>query len=80
MKAKVFVTYKEAVLDPQGEAVRRAVRSMGYEGITKVRQGKMFEIELEGHDMKSAEKVLDEIADKLLHNVNIETYRVEIEK
>lgn len=79
MKAKVYVTYKEAVLDPQGEAVRRAIRSMGYEGVSKVRQGKMFEIELEGTDAGAAEKMLDEIADKLLHNVNIETYRVEVE-
>lgn len=79
MKAKVFVTYKDAVLDPQGEAVRRAVRSMGYEGFTRVRQGKVFEIELEGLDKAAAEKAVDEVADKLLHNVNIETYRVEME-
>ena len=79
MKAKVFVTYKDAVLDPQGEAVRRAVRSMGYEGFTRVRQGKVFEIELEGLDKAAAEKAVDEVADKLLHNVNIETYRVEFE-
>ena len=79
MKAKVFVTYKDAVLDPQGEAVRRAVRSMGYEGFTRVRQGKVFEIELEGMDKAEAEKAVDEVADKLLHNVNIETYRVEFD-
>ena len=79
MKAKVFVTYKDAVLDPQGEAVRRAVRSMGYEGFARVRQGKVFEIELEGMDKAAAEKAVDEVADKLLHNVNIETYRVEFD-
>ena len=79
MKAKVFVTYKDAVLDPQGEAVRRAVRSMGYDGFTRVRQGKVFELELEGMDKAEAEKAVDEVADKLLHNVNIETYRVEFE-
>lgn len=79
MKARVYVTYKDAVLDPQGEAVRRAVRSMGYEGFTRVRQGKIFEIELEGLDRAEAERAVDEVADKLLHNVNIETYRVEFE-
>lgn len=79
MKAKVFVTYKDAVLDPQGEAVRKAVRSMGYEGFTKVRQGKIFEIELEGLSKEEAEEAVDEVADKLLHNVNIEKYSVEID-
>ena len=79
MKAKVFVTYKDAVLDPQGEAVRKAVRSMGYDGFTKVRQGKIFEIELEGLSKEEAEKAVDEVADKLLHNVNIEKYTVEID-
>jgi phosphoribosylformylglycinamidine synthase len=79
MKARVFVTYKDAVLDPQGEAVRKAIRSMGYQGFNRVRQGKIFEIELEGLTPQEAEKAVNEVADKLLHNVNIEQYRVEIE-
>ena len=79
MKAKVFVTYKDAVLDPQGEAVRKAIRSMGYDGFNKVRQGKMFELEIDSQDKETAEKSLNEIADKLLHNVNIEKYRIEFE-
>lgn len=79
MKARVYVTYKDAVLDPQGEAVRKAIRSMGYEGFTRVRQGKVFDLEIEGLDRAAAEKAVDEIADKLLHNVNIEKYRVVIE-
>jgi phosphoribosylformylglycinamidine synthase len=79
MKARVFVTYKEAVLDPQGEAVRKAIRSMGYQGFNRVRQGKIFEIELEGLSPQEAEKAVNDVADKLLHNVNIEQYRVEIE-
>jgi phosphoribosylformylglycinamidine synthase subunit PurS len=79
MKAKVFVTYKDAVLDPQGEAVRKAIAAMGYKGFTKVRQGKVFDIELDGLSAEEARTAVDEVADRLLHNVNIESYRVEIE-
>lgn len=79
MKAKVFVTYKDAVLDPQGEAIRKVVRSMGYEGFSKVRQGKIFEIDLEGLSKEEAERSVNEVADKLLHNVNIEKYSIEID-
>lgn len=79
MKARVYVTYKDAVLDPQGEAVRKAIAGMGYQGFTKVRQGKIFEIELDGLSKAEAEKAVDEVADKLLHNINIEKYRFEIE-
>lgn len=78
MKAKVYVTYKDAVLDPQGEAVRKAVRSMGYDGFTKVRQGKLFELELEGMTHEEAEKAVNEVSDQLLHNMNIEKYSFEI--
>lgn len=79
MKAKVFVSFKDGVLDPQGAAVKNAIAGMGYTGFARVRQGKYFEIELEGLSREDAEKAVDEVADKLLHNVNIEKYRVEIE-
>ena len=80
MKARVYVSYKDGVLDPQGHAVKNAVAKMGYEGFKRVRQGKFFEIELEGLSREEAEKAVDEVADKLLHNVNIEKYRFEIEE
>lgn len=80
MKAKVYVSYKDAVLDPQGQAVKNAIAKMGYKGFKRVRQGKIFEIELEGMTREEAGKAVDEVADKLLHNVNIEKYRFEIEE
>jgi phosphoribosylformylglycinamidine synthase PurS subunit len=80
MKAKVYVSYKDGVLDPQGQAVRNAIAKMGYSGFKSVRQGKFFEIELEGLTRAEAERAVDEVADKLLHNVNIEKYRFEIEE
>ena len=79
MKAIVYVSYKDAVLDPQGEAVKNAIAKMGYQGFRRVRQGKIFEIELEGLSREEAERAVDEVADKLLHNVNIEKYRIEIQ-
>lgn len=79
MKARVYVSYKDGVLDPQGKAVRNAIAKMGYEGFKRVRQGKFFEIELEDLSREEAERTVDEVADKLLHNVNIEKYRFEID-
>ena len=79
MKAKVYVSYKDGVLDPQGQAVKNAIAKMGYKGFRRVRQGKFFEIELEGLSRSEAKKAVDEVADKLLHNVNIEKYRFELE-
>ena len=79
MKAIVYVSYKDAVLDPQGEADKNAIAKMGYTGFRRVRQGKIFEIELEGLSREEAERAVDEVADKLLHNVNIEKYRIEIQ-
>ncbi len=79
MKARVYVSYKDGVLDPQGKAVRNAIAKMGYEGFKRVRQGKFFEIELEGLGREEAERAVDEVADKLLHNLNIEKYMFEIE-
>ncbi|MCI1983496.1 MAG: phosphoribosylformylglycinamidine synthase subunit PurS [Bifidobacteriaceae bacterium] len=77
-KVTVYVTYKESVLDPQGQAVQGAIERMGYEGIDSVRIGKYFEITAHAEDGKSLEETVDAICDKLLANPNMETYRYEI--
>ncbi|EXJ23972.1 Phosphoribosylformylglycinamidine synthase, PurS subunit [Alkalibacterium sp. AK22] len=77
---KVYVTYKESILDPQGEAVRGAVHRMGFEEIDSVRMGKYFEIKVQNHDERSVEEVIETVCDKLLANVVMESYRYEIEK
>lgn len=78
MKARVTVTLKNGILDPQGKAIEGALKSLGVEGIAGVRQGKVFDIELGTADRAKAEAVLKEAADKLLANTVIENYRVEI--
>jgi phosphoribosylformylglycinamidine synthase subunit PurS len=78
MKARVTVTLKSGVLDPQGKAIEGALRSLGLAGVASVRQGKVFDIEIEGADKSKAEAVLKEAAEKLLANTVIENYRVEV--
>jgi phosphoribosylformylglycinamidine synthase subunit PurS len=78
MKARVTVTLKSGVLDPQGKAIEGALRSLGINGVASVRQGKVFDLELEGVNGAAAEAVLKEAADKLLANTVIENYRVEV--
>lgn len=75
--AKVYVTYKDSVLDPQGEAVKGAVHRLGYEEIEEIRIGKYFEIKVTPNH-QPLEDVIEEICDKLLANVTMETYRYEI--
>ena len=75
--AKVYVTYKESVLDPQGEAVKGAVHRLGHEEIEEIRIGKYFEMKVNA-DATNVEQTIEEICDKLLANVNMETYRYEI--
>lgn len=75
---KVYVTYKESVLDPQGETVKKAVHRMGYDAIEQIRIGKYFEIKVAKSD-RPVEEMIEEICDKLLANVNTESYRYEIE-
>ncbi|WRS29238.1 phosphoribosylformylglycinamidine synthase subunit PurS [Actinomycetaceae bacterium MB13-C1-2] len=77
--AKVYVTYKDSVLDPQGQAVMGAAHRLGYSEIDDVRVGKYFEIWVSA-DGRDPEIVVEEISDKLLANVNTETYRIEIER
>jgi phosphoribosylformylglycinamidine synthase len=78
MKARVTVTLKTGVLDPQGKAIEGALRSLGVAGIASVRQGKVFDIEVDGADRARAETVLKDAAEKLLANTVIENYRVEV--
>jgi phosphoribosylformylglycinamidine synthase PurS subunit len=78
MKARVTVTLKNGVLDPQGKAIEGALKSLGVAGITSVRQGKVFEIEVAGDDKASAEAALKQAAEKLLANTVVENYRIEL--
>ena len=78
MKARVTVTLKTGVLDPQGKAIEGALKSLGVAGVASVRQGKVFDIELEESDAAKAETTLREAAEKLLANTVIENFRVEV--
>ena len=78
MKANVYVTLKREVLDPQGEAIRRALGTLGFEGVQKVRVGKLIEIELADGDAAATEKALKTMGEKLLANPVIEDFRVEV--
>jgi phosphoribosylformylglycinamidine synthase subunit PurS len=78
MKARVFVTLKSGILDPQGKAIEGALRSLGVNGVVSVRQGKVFDIEIAGDGRERAEAVLREAADKLLANTVIENYQIEV--
>jgi phosphoribosylformylglycinamidine synthase PurS subunit len=78
MKARVTVTLKSGILDPQGKAIEGALKSLGVEGVASVRQGKVFDIELAGSDAAKAETALKDAADRLLANTVIENYRVEM--
>ena len=78
MKARVTVTLKSGVLDPQGKAIEGALRSLGVEDVASVRQGKVFDIELNTADRGRAEASLKAACERLLANTVIENYRVEI--
>ena len=78
MKARVTVTLKSGVLDPQGKAIEGALKSLGVTGVASVRQGKVFDIELKGKDRKKVEAALKQAADKLLANTVIENYDIAI--
>ncbi len=78
MKARVTVTLKNGVLDPQGKAIEGALHSLGVEGIASVRQGKIFEIDVEGADAEAARAALVAASEKLLANTVVENYRVEL--
>jgi phosphoribosylformylglycinamidine synthase PurS subunit len=78
MKARVTVTLKTGILDPQGKAIEGALRSLGIEGLASVRQGKVFDVEVETTDRMRAQKLLEQACDKLLANTVVENYRVEL--
>ena len=78
MKARVTVTLKNGILDPQGKAIEGALKSLGVAGVASVRQGKVFDIEIEGGDTAKAQAALKGAAEKLLANTVIENYRIEV--
>ena len=78
MKARVTVTLKSGVLDPQGQAILGSLKSLGFDGVSGVRQGKVFDVQLEGTDEAAARLTLDLICARLLANTVIENYSIEI--
>ena len=78
MKARVDITLKTGVLDPQGKAIQHALGSLGFGGVEGVRQGKVIELDLAETDPAKAEATLKEMCEKLLANTVIENYRIEV--
>ena len=78
MKISATVTLKKEVLDPQGKVVSQTLKNMGYKNIVNVRQGKYFDIELDETDKEKAKKVAEEICKKLLTNIVIEDYTINL--
>lgn len=78
MKARVFVTLKPSVYDPQGHTIVEALHSLGYGKVADVRQGKFFEIDLDVPGAAAAEQLAAEVADRVLANPVIESYRIEL--
>lgn len=78
IKARVSVTLKNGVLDPQGKAIEHALGALGFSGVGSVRQGKVFDIELNGGDKAKAEAELKAMCEKLLANTVIEDYAIEV--
>ena len=78
MKAKVYVTLKPSILDPQGKTVAGALHMLGYDAVRDVRQGKYFELDIDAATVHQARSLAREMADRLLANPVIESYRVEV--
>ncbi len=78
MKAKIYVTLKSAVLDPQGQAVQKTLSRLGFDEVDGVRIGKYIELDLKGEDKNSATARLEEMCKRLLCNTVIESYRIEV--
>ncbi|WP_138380029.1 phosphoribosylformylglycinamidine synthase subunit PurS [Luteithermobacter gelatinilyticus] len=79
MKARVYVTLKNGVLDPQGKAIQHALTALGFEGVDDVRQGKFIELDLADNDQEQAKARVEEMCRKLLANTVIENYTIEID-
>lgn len=77
MKARVVVTLKRSVLDPQGQAVSRALGTLGFNEVRDVRLGKIIELDVDAKDATEAKKRVEQMCEKLLANTVIEEYRVE---
>ena len=78
MRARVFVTLKPSVFDPQGSTIAEALHSLGYQKVTDVRQGKYFELELQVETRSEAERLASEVAEKVLANPIIESFRIDL--
>jgi phosphoribosylformylglycinamidine synthase subunit PurS len=78
VKARVYVTLKGGILDPQGKAIEGALKSLGFDGVESVRQGKIFDIELKASDRAAADNLLRGACEKLLANQIVENFEVEI--
>jgi phosphoribosylformylglycinamidine synthase subunit PurS len=78
MKARVIVTLKSGVLDPQGKAIEGALKGLAVDGLTSVRQGKVFDVEFDGDDRAAARRRLSEACERLLANTIVENYAIEI--
>jgi phosphoribosylformylglycinamidine synthase subunit PurS len=78
MKVRVVVTLKNGVLDPQGQAIEGSLSSLGFAGVANVRQGKVFDLVVEGTDPEAARSQIKAMCDKLLANTVIENYAIEI--
>ncbi len=76
MKARIVVTLKSGVLDPQGKAIEGALKSIGVAGVASVRQGKVFDVELDASDNEAAKLALNDACEKLLANTIIENYAI----
>jgi phosphoribosylformylglycinamidine synthase PurS subunit len=79
MRARVYVTLKPSVFDPQGRTIVDALQSLGYGGVADVRQGKYFELDLATTERAQAERLAADVADKVLANPVIESYRIEVD-
>ena len=79
MRARVFVTLKPSVFDPQGTTVAEALHTLGYAAVKDVRQGKYFELEIDARTLEDARRLASEAAEKLLANPVIESYRIEVD-
>ena len=78
MRVRILVSFKESVLDPQGQTVKNALLTLGYDSVKDVRQGKVFEIALDGISDQEAQRIIPEMADKVLANPIIEKFTWEI--
>lgn len=79
MKARVHITLKNGVLDPQGKAIQHALSALGFDGVDDVRQGKYIELDLKETDKEKAQANVEEMCKKLLSNMVIENYTIDIE-